>query len=119
MSIKIDKEQASIMSHVVAKQFKISCPESDCQKCERHGGRCSCSEMVELLLASGYDRQHVNVDDPDIVCEMSKTIAVARGYGCGIAEQCSKCSCNLTVGCVPHEVAQTLYSDYYKKGVAK
>ena len=114
MSIQIDKIQASMMSHIVAKHFSIPCPESDCQKCERHGGMCSCSEMVELLLASGYEKANVKVNDPDIVCEIAKAIAIARGYGCGLSEQCNKCSCNLTVGCVPHDVAQILFDEYYK-----
>ena len=115
----VNKNQMSEMAHIVAKRFGINCTTDDCVKCVRYGGLCSCSEMVEILLASGYNNQKIELVDDNVICEMAKTISVARGFGCHASEQCKKCSCNLMAGCVPYEVAKTLCEEYYGNGVAQ
>ena len=115
---RFNKEQMSAMAHVIAAKLRTPCANIECTECDKYGGWCTPSEMAEALAVSGYVKQDHVDNDEKALFEMAKLIAVTRGYGCKPTDQCSKCTCCRTVGCIPYDVAEELQNNNFGKGVA-
>ena len=116
----IEREKVYAAAQTIAGlMYNNKCNANGCAECQNNGC-CIYEEIAYQVVGSGYaiyDNADVNSQDKTEQIQMlAKTIASARGYGCGEKDVCSKCIC-LSVECFPLTIAECLIEAGYKKKV--
>ena len=107
--------------HEIAKsiglfRYPLMCTAENCTKCE-HYGDCVPFEMAHGVFGAGFvmggkrKNEYFCLKYASKVEQnaetLAKAIACQRGYGCD-DEECKKCICSRTIGCIPYEIAHHL-----------
>ena len=116
----IEREKVYAVAQTIASlMYNNKCNTNGCAECQNNG-YCTYEEMAYQVVGSGYaidsNSDADGQDKTEQIQTLAKTIASARGYGCGDKDVCSKCIC-LAVECIPLTIAECLIEAGYKKKV--